>query len=455
MTANRAGLIAAFAVGSVFTTGANAQATPQTCDADGNCKVRMTAEELLGAAEKLVHERRFAEAAPMLAALENAPQLSMQRQFLTGYSAIEQGDLDTAVKHFRAALVNNPEQTRIRLELARALMMQGKNASADHHFRLAGQTKDLPEDVLQTIRASRGILRNEKQWNFNFDFGFAPDSNISNGTSATTVDANFGNQTIPLELSPESRKRSGIGQTASLGSSAKLSLAGPTKLVIDSEAQLINYKGKKFDDFSGQLAIGPSFKLSDTTDLTLQAMGSQRYYGGQRAATSFGARTSLQINVGNSQRIGLSVDGRHTNSGFANLYTGWQLGAYASYERVVARSLIASASVFARRDLFNSKAYSSAEFGANLGIGGDLPKGITAGISAGVSRAVFDAPLPVFSLKPREDLRFNARATVGLRKLRWLGFSPSVTFSYTKSASSLPLYDSARKRVAFSFARYF
>ena len=39
---------------------------------EGSCKIRLTADQLLVTAEKLVTEHRFDEAAPMLAALENA-----------------------------------------------------------------------------------------------------------------------------------------------------------------------------------------------------------------------------------------------------------------------------------------------------------------------------------------------------------------------------------------------
>ena len=131
------------------------------------------------------------------------------------------------------------------------------------------------------------------------------------------------------------------------------------------------------------------------------------------------------------------------------------MGAYATYERVIARRFIASASLFGRRDALKSSVYSNSEYGVNLGLGGELPHGITAGVSAGLSRAVFDKPLAIFSTSPRHDMRFNARATIGLRSLRWLGFSPSITYSYSKSASSLSLYDSKRSRIAFAFARYF
>jgi outer membrane protein len=419
------------------------------------CHARMTAAELLENAQHLVAERRFSEAAPMIAALENAPQYAMERQFLAGYSAIETGDLDGGIKQFRAALVNHPEQTRIRLELARALMLQGKTASADHHFRLAGKDSDLPEDVLRTIRTSRGILRNQRQWSFNLDFGLAPDTNITNGTSATTVDANFGPLTIPLTLSGSARQKSGTGQTFSTNGSARIGLFGDHKLVIDGDIAGVNYKGKSFDDFTGQLAIGPAFQLSDDASLTVQALGNQRYYGGSRASTGLGGRASFQLNIDNARRVGVSLDARHTNSGFSSSYSGWQIGSYATFEQVISRRFIGSASLFGRRDALKSGVYASREFGANLGIGGELPHGITAGISGGLSKAVFDKPFSIFSTQPRRDLRLSARMNVGLRQMRWLGFSPAVTYSFTKSASSLPLYDSSRHRVAFTFARYF
>ena len=151
----------------------------------------------------------------------------------------------------------------------------------------------------------------------------------------------------------------------------------------------------------------------------------------------------------------MSLDARHTASGFAQSYSGWQMGAYATYEQVIARRFIGSASIFGRRDALRSAIYSSNEAGVNLGIGGELPHGITAGISGGVSKAIFDAPFSIFSTQPRRDLKLSARINVGLRQMRWLGFSPSVTYSYTKTASSLALYDSKRHRVAFTFARYF
>ena len=423
--------------------------------AEGVCTIRLTAAQLLAKAEYLVAQKRYDDAAPLIAALANAPQYNLERHFLSGFVAVEKGDLGTAIKDFRAILATDPHQTRVRLELARALMLKGKNGSADYHFRLAAQDDNLPPDIVATIRTARGVLRSQRKWNFNLDFGIAPDSNISNGTAAQSIDVAFGTQTVPLTLDPAARARSGTGQTAGVSGGVRLTLADKLSLLIDADGQVINYAGTAFDDIAAQVSVGPELRLSNKTSISVQATGAHRWFGGKRANLAGGIKASVEHVISDKERIGFQLDARRTDSGFSRQFSGWQLGGYATYERVVSKSMIASASVFARRDALNDASASSYEVGANIGIGGELPHGITAGVSAGASRAVFDAPVRLFSDSPRKDWRLNARVNVGLRSIRVLGFSPSVTYTYAKNASSLTLYKSERHRVRFALARYF
>jgi outer membrane protein len=433
---------------------AHAEAVKGSC-ADGVCRVSLTPDQLLAKASELVAQHDYTQAQPMIAALSTLPGYTVETHFLSGFIAVENGDTKTAIQHFRAALAADPKATRIRLELARALMLEGKRGAADYNFRLAAQDSNLPPEIAATIRASRGLLRDAREWHLSTQFGLAPDTNITNGTNAQTVDLVYGNQTIPLTLDANARARSGIGQTGSLSAGWRGRLGESLSLLVDLDGQGTNYSGSEADDFTGQFAIGPELKLSDTTQVSAQAIGSQRWFGGQRASTQFGTRISLQSEIGSSQRVGLTLDGRHTTSALNGDYSGWNFGAYASYERVMMRTMVASATVFGRVDTLASKAYSSRELGVNLGIGGELRHGINAGLSGGISRALYDAPLLAFSPEPRKDWRLNARAYVGLRSIRVWGFSPSVTYSWSRNGASLPLYVSERSRFAFELARYF
>jgi hypothetical protein len=426
-----------------------------TSCANGVCETRFTPTQLLAEASMLVQARRFDEARPLVTALGQAPGLAMETHFLAGMIAVETGDLDTAIGQFRAALNADPKQTRVRLELARALMMRHKDGSAAYHFRLAAQDQALTPEIRATIQGQQGLLRDRRPWRITTEFGLAPDTNITNGTRAETIDLIVGNQAIPLTLDESARERSGLGQTARLSAGYRFKVGERGALLIDGDAQGVNYEGNAADDYTAQLAVGPEFRPSEGLSLSLQGLGLRRWFGGMTAVTQFGGRFVAERTLDSAQRIGLTLDARRSESAFQNSYSGWNVSAYATYERVIARSLIASASLFARKDMLNEDAYSSNEFGFSAGIGGELAHGINAGVVGTASRAIFGAPLLALSTEPRADFRLSGRIYAGLRSLRFMGFSPSVSYTYTLNASSLALYESNRSRFMFNVARYF
>ena len=432
-----------------------AAVTQPVCDASGQCHLRVTPRQLLAKAESLIQAKQYQAALPLVEALGQAPDLRMQQQFLAGYIAIETGDVKGAIRKFRSILDANPGQTRVRLELARAYLLSGKEASADYHFRLAQNDENLPDEIARTIRNTRSILRDQRIWRFSFDFGFAPDTNINGATNAETIDINFGPIKLPLELDENARERSGVGQTAGFSGGIRVKVDDRLALLFDADSKIINYKGRSADDIVVQVAAGPELRIARYSSISLQAVGLQRWYGGRLATREYGGRFGYQQALSEGQRVGIELDARRTESEISNAYSGWQLGANATYEQLVGKSLIASASIFVRRDLLNADGYSSFNYGVNLGIGGELPLGLNAGLSASISRSEFDAPLLLYSTESRQDWRGFARAYVGSRKVKFLGFSPSIDYVYSRVDSNYSLYEMSRHRVNFKFARYF
>lgn len=448
----RAIALVLLSVGSLTTIGFSSMTDSSTLRdcVNGVCAMRMTAPQLLAETEALVLARRFDEARPMLAALSEAPELSMERHFLEGYVAAETGDLPVAAKEFRAVLRERPDMTRARLELARVLMLQGKDSAADHHFRLAQEAADLPPEIERTIRTQRGIIRDRRNWHLNIDVGLAPDSNINNATDSRT--ATFGGYN-PFNLNDDARRKSGVGQTATVSAGVRLRLSDGLAMVVDADGQVVNQKGKSADDISALLAAGPELTMKGGAKAAVQVVGAQRWYGGRSARTGGGVRLTYQQTLDAGQRIGFQVDAQKFSSGFGRAFDGWTLAGYATYERVVNRSMIASATLYARREDLRSPIYSTTEYGGNIGIGGELPHGLNAGLSAGIARILFDEPL--IGTIDHHDWRFNARAYLGARSIRVLGFSPSVTYTYNRNASTIDLYRTDRHRVTFGLARYF
>ncbi|WBH16833.1 porin family protein [Sphingomonas radiodurans] len=423
--------------------------------AEGVCQIRLTPAQLLASAERLVAASRFDEAKPLVAALSEAPGYRLQHRFLSGFIAAQKGDHAGAVQFYEAILADDPNQTRVRIELGKAMLALGKPASADRQFKYAAQDDELPADVAQSIRGVRDIIRANKSWRVNVNLGFAPDSNINSATSAETVTVHLGDLALPLTLDPSARAQSGTGQVASLSSSSRIPLATGLSVLTDFDGSGVNYAGKSYDDYQGQIALGGEYAVAQSSRVSLQAIGARRWFGGNLVSRQIGTRVGFQTVVSERTRAGIQLDARRTSALFDRNFDGWQAGIYATYERGIGKAAYVSGGPFLRRDWLRAGAYSNTELGGSAAIGAELPYGITAGASGSVSRAVFDAPAGLFSLAPRDDWRFSTRLSLGNRKLRVLGMSPQITWTTANVRSSVDFYKTARSRMAFEVARFF
>ena len=443
-------------IAALLLAGAGSAAHAQTapCTADG-CELRLTSAQLLASAERLVALRRFDEARPLIEALKLAPGYTLQTRFLTGLIAAESGDFHAAADQYKAILADDPSQTRVRLELGKAMMAMGKPQSADKQFRLAGQDNELPPELAKAIRGVRAVIRQQRAWRLDVDFGIAPDSNINNATAVDQVTVNLGGYQLPLELDDAAKARSGTGQTATISAGVRLPIATNMSMLVDFDVNGSNYAGTDYDDYLVQFAAGPELRLSQATSVSVEALGAQRWYGGRLITRQGGVKAGAQTVLGGRDRIGVQLDARHTDALFDASYSGWRTGLYGTWEHALSRSLVGSIGVFGRRDWLNEAAWSNKEAGASLAVGGELPHGINFSLSGTASRAIYDAPMQFFSDDPRRDWRWSARATLGNRSIRVFGFSPELSLAYARTDSSITFYSTDRLRFRVALARYF
>jgi len=425
-----------------------------TCD-DGVCRVQLSPQQLLAAAEKLVAEKRFAEAEPLVRALARAPGFALQTRFLSGYIASNQSRWGDAIGQYKAILSDDPGQTRVRIELARALMASGQYGAADKQFQVIERTRDLSPEFARTIRTVRNTIRANRPWQFDVAVGIAPDTNINNATAADTVTVMLGDTPIPLELDRQARARSGLGVTARASGSVRLPVAARVAAIVDLDLGGTEYDGGEYDSYVGQLAAGAEYRLSAATRISLQGVGAQRWFGGEAVSRQLGVRAGGQTVLDPRRRLGLQLDVRHTDALFNDAYAGWQYAAYGSFEQAVTPTQVVSFGPYVRRDALRSDALSSVELGTTLGVGGELKWGVNFGASIGGARTIFDAPVRFFSPDPRRDWQVFTRATLGNRKLRLLGLSPQLNWSVARVSSNYRFYSTTRSRGELTLARYF
>jgi outer membrane protein len=411
--------------------------------------ISMTRDDMLKYVEQLVAAGKFDEAKPYIAAMEKDPQLEAETALLKGLEANNAHDWKGAEKNFRSVLNQKPKWTRARLELARALYNKGDRQAADYHFQLA-QTDQLPPDIARVVQGYRQSIRSQKSWRFNVQLGLAPDTNINSATSDRTIDfGDFG----ALPLSEDARRKTGLGQTAAMSGNARLRLSEVYALDVEASARLTNYSGRTYDDFTLSPALGLSRDFGDSSRISFAALYSQRWYGGAQAQRSAGLRLKAQHVLGSGGQVQAELSARKVNNLLSDDYSGAQYSLSLAYDQALSKTTYASMSAFAVREPLRNSFYANVSSGLSAGVGSELPWGFNGGLTLSAARTWYDAPTTAFAA--RRDWTLQGYAYLGLRSLRYLGFSPSVEYRFTRNASNLQLYDFTRHRFEFALASYF
>lgn len=109
-------------------------------------EVELTNSQVLSTAHNMINTGDLDNATSLLNNLlqTNDKNARTAALFELGRVAIAHGDFSTAERYFLAILKYNPDATFVRIELAKAYLLDGKYNSADFNLRLALADKTLP-----------------------------------------------------------------------------------------------------------------------------------------------------------------------------------------------------------------------------------------------------------------------------------------------------------------------
>jgi len=297
--------------------------------------------------------------------------------------------------------------------------------------------------------------RESADWRLTVDASVVADSNVTNSTDRETIDLTVDGQVLPVPLDPSLREQSGIGVGVSAHLRGRIPVARGVSAAVDAEGFALEQEGERSDDASALLAAGVELAGGNGATVLVQVTGFDRRHAGVSAMRGVGVRGRLRQPVGEGQAVSLLVDARFFDSDYGEEFGGTEAGAYLSYEAVLDPNLTGSLGVFARGSWLGVDAYSSREFGAHGGLNHYLSADLVGGISGGVSRLLFDGPIPILSADPRSDWRWYGSVYVATREPVLIGLTPSLTYTYNRTGSSIEYYRADRHRLRFGLSRTF
>ena len=363
----------------------------------------------------------------------------IERQFLDGMNSLAARDYRAAEAAFRRILDRDPGLLRVRLELARTLFMQKKDEQAEYHFRLAaGEHPSMP--VLRNIGRFRKAIRARRAWQFNFDVGFAPDSNINSATDKQTLDI-YG---LPFRLDPTARARSGTGAFVGGDASIRLNRFGRIPVYMGAYGRWLRYRDHHFNDAYAGFEAGPEFNLGEGR-LRATATGLMRWYGERRLVTSLGAHLDYERPIFDKWTVGGTLLVRHNDYARRRDVDGWDAEARVSASRPLGPTTLASAYVGVERSwaIDSGQAFWRAKMG--IGMLKELGWGLRPQLALEFARQAGDGPLAPFG-KRRRDWLLEGTASIYKRDWNVGGFAPSLSVTITSNHSTLSLYQERRVR---------
>ncbi|HEX8380659.1 MAG TPA: surface lipoprotein assembly modifier [Allosphingosinicella sp.] len=292
-------------------------------------------------------------------------------------------------------------------------------------------------------------------WRLSVDMSVTADSNVTNGTNLRAVPIDLGDGPLPVPVDPNLREKAGFGAGVSAAANVRLPIAAGAALAVDVEGYALEYEGPRSDDASALVAAGVEFGAGNAPDGALQLIAFERWYGGVKALEGIGMRGNWRHALGRRSNLRLAVDARIFDSGYGDAFGGSQASVYLTYDSVLAPSLSASGGIYARREWLGNDSFSSLDAGAYAGLSAFLGEDFAGGITAGLSRTLFDEPFLLLGPDPRRDWRAYASGWLTTREAVAWGLRPSLTYTYSRTASSIGYFSSDRHRLRLGLQRKF
>ena len=415
-------------------------------------------------ARALVQGNRFAEALEILRPLAPDHQDQTDVRFLLGLAAVRGSQergledeqrlalLDEAIAAFRSILIRRPELVRVRLELALAFYLKEEDTLARDHFErtLVGQP---PEVLVSKINRFLNVMRARRRWNAYFGFSIAPDTNINAASDAEFIYI----QGLPFRRGQTGRASSDIGVVGWGGGEYQYPLAERWRLRTGMNINHREYKGNRFDQTFISGYVGPRWLINRTTEVSLLATASQRWWGGSSLSYDYGAR----LEVGHRVYAGLRLNGRALWSDrkyqqqkfLEGPLMVFSLGATYVPLPIMQVNLL----VGYQQQEAVSRPWSSAGYWTRLGTNVALPWGFSVGLSGEFRWTNYEGNWFPFTVdgSTREDQTRILRATLLNRAITVYGFSPQIAFSNQLRESNAQLFDFKRNLVEMRWVRQF
>ena len=399
----------------------------------------LTPAELFELANDSRMRGQFDVAEKVYRALAEHPQIDLRTEARFRLALMLADELarpaDAAVL-LRMILDEQPNVSRVRVELARMQVMLGNYEAAGRELR-AAQAVGVPAEVDRLLRFYTLALESRKSFGLNFQAGLAPDSNINRATTNDTLSTIIGD----FDLSEDARATSGIGAFARAQGFYRQRVGSKVDVLYRLNGQARVYQDADFDDYAMSAQVGPQI-ASGLDQITLSAVASQRWFGGTPFLFSHGFSVNYRHPLDTRTRLAVDLSGNAVDDRLNDLRDNKRVDLAMGIDRAFSARSGGGLRISAVRQMARDPGYSH--------VSGDVQAYLFREL--GSTTLVFDASFGHLEadrrliLYPEEriDNRFEVGIAGTLRSLRVGRFAPTIGVEWEKNISTVGIFDYQR-----------
>ena len=400
----------------------------------------MQAGRLLIRAGRLEHARAFLERARPAAEEE-----AIERLFLLGRIEMRLGMPERAAERFETILAQRPELTRVRLELAQAYYLAGRDDKAKYHFT-SSLADELPSSVEAAVESFLRGIDARKRWSVSLSASVLPETRRSDREEVLIGG-------VPFRLSEEARASSGAGALVAAGASFSPVFADDVRGVLAASAAAKLYERSDWNDVSASADVGLT-RLVDTGSVSGGLRLGRRRVGGDAYNRSLGPWAQARVRLSGSTSLGLSLSAGYRAYDARPDRDGWRIALAPRLAHLLdSRTSIRVEPTF---EIVEAKTdyHASRSIGLGATIARTFDGGLSVSLSSGIEVRRYAAADPLFGSR-QIDRNYRLGVRVLHRSLGYAGFAPWIGFSLESNRSSIPIREYDNHGVTAGLSRTF
>ena len=419
--------------------GITAQASTLNSDDNKTTVVTMTHEQTLTFAQELVEKNKLEDAKKVLLLKPfQQKELEIERLYLLAQIATKENKIDKAIDIYYFILEHQPNISNIRFRLAELYLIRKDWIRADYHYRLALADKELPIVIQNRIKQALYYIRQNKNYNFWFNFGIAPDNNVNNTTSGEQcVMTMFGPMCNTLD-DPEKD----IGLNITVGGNYEFKLSDNWRFRNEALIYSLKYQDKKYDDIYLSYVLGLKY-VYNKGDVFFGPTFSKRFLGHKayNYTTGFMVDTGYDLTKQLNARLYLAYTPTHYDD-YGDILDGDVKTARLRMFYALDSSKYLIFKTGYEYEKTKDKTYTNDRVNLALGFGADIPFGFHIYAEPSVLFTNYKGKrwtVKDYEFKEVKEWDITQRYSVSLsnRKVSLWGLMPVLTYSYTDKKSNI------------------